>query len=319
MWEFSVFRALGLLIRTWPFVLVRSAVHLAIAALLLVAAAAGAVAGRALAGGAGTPVDPAVWGGAAGLLIAGALIALLRGRLLYRMTVPHLAVMVETLDGRPLSWGTGQLAAARAIVAERFGDEPALLALAKLVRGVIRTATGLVDGLLTDILPVSALDRLARATGAELRLARRLVEAVVLGHAMRVRFENAWEAAHDGLVFYTQNARPMLTNALWLSLTGWGLAGVVALSVLSPLAGFAAAVPDLPWAGPLAAVLIGWAVKAALFDPFALACMVQLHLRLTEDQEPQPEWRGRLTQVSDKFRQLGERALGWRATPAQDA
>lgn len=319
MWEFSVFRALGLLIRTWPFVLVRVAVHLAIAVALLLAAGAGALAGRALAQSAASLVDGAAWGGAAGFLLCLMLITLLRRRFIYRVAVPHLAVMVETLDGRPMSWGVGQLATARTLVADRFGDEPTLFALVKLVRGVIRTATGLVDGLLADILPLSPLDRLARASGAELRLARGPVEAVVLGHALRVRFENAWEAAHDGLVFYTQNARPMMTNALWLSLTGWGLAVIVALSVLSPLSGAAAAVPEFPPAGMLAAALIGWAAKAALYDPLALACMVQLHLRLTEDQQPQPEWRGRLTQVSDKFRQLGERALGWRATPARDA
>ena len=144
--------------------------------------------------------DPAAWGGAAGLLLAVLLIVFLRGRLLYRITVPHLAVMVETLDGRPQPLGTGQLSAARTIVADRFGDETTLLALDRLVRGVIRTATGLVDGLLVDILPLSALDRLVRATGAGLWLARGKIEAAVLGHAMRVRFENAWEAAHDGLV-----------------------------------------------------------------------------------------------------------------------
>ena len=318
MWEFSVFRALGLLIRTWPFVLVRVAVHLALAALVLVGAAAGALAGRALTGPAGAGGNGTLWGGAAGLVLAVALIALLRGRLLYRVAVPQLAVMVETLDGRAPSLGTDQLAAARTLVADRFGDQSGLMALHRLVRGVIRTATGLVDGLLVDILPVAALDRLVRATGAGLGLSRGLIEAVVLGHAMRVRFENAWEAAHDGLVFYTQNARPMLTNALWLSLTGWVLAGLVALSVLSSVTELLAVLPALPWIGPLAAALIGWAVKAALYDPFALACMMQLHLRLTEDQEPQPEWRGRLTQVSDKFRQLGERALGWRAGMAQD-
>lgn len=319
MWEFSVFRGLGLLIRTWPFVLVRAAAHLAMAAALFAGAVAGALAGRTLAGLAGATQDGTLWGGAAGLVLAVALIALLRGRLLYRVTVPQLAVMVETLDGRPPSMGTGQLTTARSFVADRFSDQRGLLALHRLVRGVVRTSTGMVDGLLVDILPLSALDRLVRATGAGLGLSRGLIEAVVLGHAMRVRFENAWEAAHDGLVFYTQNARPMMTNALWLSLTGWALAGLVALAVLSPVAGLLAAFPALPWCGPLAALLIGWVVKAALYDPFALACMMQLHLRLTEDQEPQPEWRGRLTQVSDKFRQLGERALGWRAGPAQDA
>ena len=56
---------------------------------------------------------------------------------------------------------------------------------------------------------------------------------------------------------------------------------------------------------------IAWAVKAAVIEPFALACMLQVFFSVTEGQEPQPEWRGRLTQISDKFRQLGERAVGW--------
>jgi hypothetical protein len=53
-------------------------------------------------------------------------------------------------------------------------------------------------------------------------------------------------------------------------------------------------------------------VKAAVIEPFALACMMQAFRNVTAGQEPQPEWRGRLTQISDRFRQLGERAVGWR-------
>ena len=321
MWEFSIFRALGLMVRTWPFVLLRALVYLAIAVALVVAAGAGAWIGTVLADLWMQPNSAfaGLWGGAVGLALGVLVVALLRGRLLYRVTTGHLAVMVEALDRRPLPLGTGQIALGRAIVADRFGDAPALLALDKLVRGVIRTATGLVDGLLVDILPIAVLDRLARATGLHLRLALWLIEGVVLAHATRTRSENAWEAAHDGLVLYTQNARPLITNALWLSLVGWALAGVVALAALSPAATVAAALPEVPWTAPLLAAVLGWAVKAALYDPLALACMLQLHLRLTEGQDPLPEWRGRLTQVSDKFRHLGERALGGRSGTAQDA
>lgn len=320
MWEFSIFRALGLMIRTWPFVLMRVAIHLVIAALLAVAAGAGAAAGQALAG----LIEPlgmsaALWGGGAGFLVGALAVVFLRGRLLHRMTAPHLAALIEALDRRPLPIGRRQVALANAIVAERFGDARALIALDTLIRSVIRTATGLVDGLMTDILPVSALDRLARASGAQLRLTLGLIDAVVLAHATRTRSENAWEAAHDGLVLYTQNARPMMANAVWLSLVGWALAGLVALAALSPATLLAAVLPGMPLAGVLLAAVFGWAVKAALYDPFAMACMLQLHLRLTQDQDPLPEWRGRLTQVSDKFRQLGERALGWRAGGVQDA
>ncbi|MDP3194572.1 hypothetical protein [Tabrizicola sp.] len=321
MWEFSIFRALGLMIRTWPFILFRAAIYLVMALVLVVAAAAGVVAGHALAGLWGEPVGVSadIWGGAAGLLLAALAVPSLRGRLLHRVTAPHLAALVEALDRRPLPFGRGQVALARAIVATRFGDAPALSALDTLVRGIIRTATALVDGLLVDVLPITALDRLARASGTELRLTLGLIDAVVLAHATRTRSENAWEAAHDGLVLYTQNARPLMVNAVWLSLVGWALAGLVALAALSPATFLAAVLPGVPWGGPFVAVVFGWAVKAALYDPFAMACMLQLHLRLTQDQDPLPEWRGRLTQVSDKFRQLGERALSWRAGGAQDA
>lgn len=317
MWEFSIFRALGLMIRTWPFVILRAAIHLLIAALLVVAAGAGVAAGQALAG---EPLgsSAALLGGGAGLVFGALAVAVLRGRLLHRMTAPHLAALVEALDHRPLPAGRRQVALANAIVAERFGDAPTLLALDSLIRGVIRTATGLVDGLLADILPVSALDRLARASGAQLRLTMGLIDAVVLAHATRTRSENAWEAAHDGLVLYTQNARPLMVSAVWLSLVGWALAGLVALAAVPSMTPLAEALPGVPWAVPLAALIFGWAVKAALFDAFALACMLQLHLRLTLDQDPLPEWRGRLTQVSDKFRQLGEQALRWRSGAAQD-
>jgi hypothetical protein len=64
MWEFSVFRALGLMVRTLPFLLFRSAVCLTVAAALALAAAAGATAGRLLEGEG--PGFGAQWGASAG-------------------------------------------------------------------------------------------------------------------------------------------------------------------------------------------------------------------------------------------------------------
>lgn len=310
MWDFSVFRAMGLMLRTLPFLLLRVAVCLGIAAALALGWVAGAAVGRLFEVSADQSLV-AVWGGAAGVLIVAALVHLRRDQILFLVKAGHVALMVEALDGRRLPLSTGQISLARAIVAERFAEARSLLALDRLVRAVIRTATGMVDGLLEGLLPLALLDRLTRATGMHLRLAIGLIDAVVLGHAIRSRSENAWEAAHDGLVLYTQNARPVMTNAVWLQLVGWGLAAVLLLSVLSPAATVAAFLPAVPGAALLLAALFAWVVKAALYDPFATACMLQLHLRLTEGQEPLPEWRGRLTQVSDKFRLLGERALGW--------
>jgi hypothetical protein len=227
--------------------------------------------------------------------------------------------MVEYLDGKPLPYGRGQIAHARAVVAERFGQASALFALDRLVRGVIGLITGLAEGVMT-LLPIPGLNQIIGVIRAWLRLSVGLVDEVILAHALRTRSENAWEAAHDGLVLYAQFSRPMLVNAAWLTLISWSLSVAVFVFMLAPAAGLIWLLPGEATAGMYVfALIFAWAVKAALIEPFALACMLQVFFNLTEGQEPSPEWRGRLTQLSDRFRQLGERAVGWTPRGPTDA
>ena len=133
---------------------------------------------------------------------------------------------------------------------------------------------------------------------------------VILGHALRSRSENAWAAAHDGLVLYAQNARPLLGAAAWLTLITWVLSALVFLLMLGPAAAVIYFFPGDGSAGLFVfALLFAWAVKAALIEPFALACLLQVFFNETEGQVPNAEWRGRLTQISDRFRKLGEQAV----------
>jgi hypothetical protein len=203
------------------------------------------------------------------------------------------------------------------VVTERFGQSSALFALDQLIKGVIAVVSSLVEGVLT-LLPIPGLDRAVGVLRAYLRLAVGLVDEVILAHAIRSRSENAWEAAHDGLVLYAQNARPMLVNAAWLTLFTAGLSVLVFFVMLAPAATVVWLLPGDSSAGMFVfALVFAWAVKAALIEPFALACMLQVFFKVTEDQDPLPEWRGRLTQASEKFRKLGESAVGWR--PARPA
>ena len=69
------------------------------------------------------------------------------------------------------------------------------------------------------------------------------------------------------------------------------------------------------------AILFAWAVKVALIEPFAIACNAAgLFQGGRTGRPPNPEWVAKLDSTSDKFRKLGERALGWatrgRAAPA---
>lgn len=317
MWDFSVSKALGLMVRTAPFILFRIVVYFGISAALTLMTGAGAGVGYGI-GAFGEDefqVNSTFWGGTIGFGLTASVIFFLRDYILYLVKAGHIAVLVELLDGKQIPGGKGQIDYARGIVTERFGQASALFALDQVIKGVITVVTGLLQGLMT-LLPIPGIDQVMGLVRAYLRLAVGLVDEVILGHAIRTRSENAWEAAHDGLVLYAQNARPMLVAAAWLTLIAWVLAALVFLLMLGPAAAVVLLLPGDGSAGLFVfAFVFAWAVKSALIEPFALACMLQVFFRETEGQEPNAEWRGRLTHASDKFRKLGEQAVRGGAGP----
>ena len=320
MWDFSLSKALGLMARTAPFILLRIIVYFAItgALILMTGAGAGVGYGVGLAGDDEFQMTSTFWGGTAGFGLTAGVIFFFRDYILYLVKAGHIAVMVELLDGRQIPGGQGQIAYARTVVAERFGQASALFALDQLIKGVIAVTTGVVQGLMS-LMPIPGLDRLMGVVRAYLRLAVGLVDEVILGHAIRSRSDNAWEAAHDGLVLYAQNARPMLIAAAWLTLITWVLAVFVFLLMLGPAATVVWLLPGESSAGLFVfALVFAWAVKAALIEPFALACLLQVFFKQTEGQTPNAEWRGRLTHASAKFRKLGEQAVSGGLNPRAD-
>lgn len=320
MWDFSIAKALGLMVKTAPFVIFRVVVYFAISAALVIVTGTGAGIGYGvgLFGDVEFQTTSTFWGGALGFGLTVGVIFFLRDYLLYLVKAGHIAVMVELMEGKPVPGGKGQIAHAQDVVTARFGQASALFALDQLIKGVVGVITGLLQGVLA-FMPIPGLDRLMAVFRAYLRMAVGLVDEVILGHAIRTRSENAWEAAHDGLVLYAQNAKPMLVNAAWLTLVTWVLSALVFLVMLAPAAAVVWLLPGESGAGMFVfAVVFAWAVKAALIEPFAVACMLQVFFTVTEGQVPNAEWRGRLTQASTKFRKLGERALTWQQGPVED-
>lgn len=300
MWNFSLLKALVAWGKLAPLLVVRLAVFAAVALVLAVAIALGVWLGVRLHpfGGAS---DTAL-GGLAGLAVAAAVLAILGSEFRQTLQIRMIALIADLLDGVRVPMGQGQIAHARAAVAARFGSRAQAGALYRYVRGVARKVPGVAEGV-GPILSLPLLGRLA--TGG-------LVNQAVLAHSYRARPENAWEAAHDGLVLTTQNARELLGAAGRINAVGWAMALAVFLVLLPPFVGLL-----VLWSaagatsGIVAAALAALAIRSALIQPFALACLWQVFLRTTAGQEPLGEWRGRLTQISTPFRDLGDRAVAW--------
>ncbi|WP_226778884.1 hypothetical protein [Oceaniglobus trochenteri] len=320
MWDFSIGGALGMMGRTLPFILMRIAVYFGITLGYILVTGAGAGIGWGI-GGFGDAefrASTTAWGGFAGLGIFGAVMYWAREYILYIVKAGHIAVLVELIDGKPLPQGRGQIAHATATVKERFPQASTLFLMDQLIRGVIRAISGLVRGILT-VLPIPGAQPLAGVVSAFLRVAVGFVDEVILAHAIRNQSDNAWMSAREALVLYGQNWKVMLKNAAWLAIIVYGLGFLVFLVMLAPAALVVYLMPGA-WAagGVIFALLFAWSVKAALLEPFAITCMMQVYFKTTDGQQPNPEWDARLEQMSGKFRKLKERALGAGTAPASE-
>lgn len=313
MWDFSISRSLGLMVRTLPFIVFRLIVYfgVAVAYVLVTGVGAGIGWGVGAFGDADFHAATTFWGGAIGFAVTAGVIYFLREYILYVVKAGHIAVLVELLEGHNVPDGRSQIDYASEMVRERFAETSVLFGVDQLVKGVLRAILGLVQGI-ASLLPIPGLDQAVGLVKAFLRIAIGFIDEVILGYAFRTRATNPWESAQTALVLYAQNYRFMLKNAAWLTIITYGLAFVVFLAMLAPAGAVVYLIPG-GWSagGFIFAIVFAWAVKAALIEPFAITCMMDCYFRAIQGQTPDPAWDARISEVSRKFNELKERAMGW--------
>lgn len=321
MWDFSMGGALGMMARTLPFILLRMAVYFGITLGYILVTGVGAGVGYGIGGfgDEGFRASTTMWGGVAGFGLFGAIMYWAREYILYIVKAGHIAVLIELIDGKPMPQGRSQVAHATGVIKQRFPQASVLFAVDQLIKGVVRTITGLMRGILT-VLPLPGVQQLAGILSAFLRVAVGFVDEVILAYAIRTQSTNAWMSAKEALVLYGQNYKVMLKNAAWLAVFVYGLSILVFLVMLAPAALVVYLMPGAWSAGGLVfALLFAWSVKAALLEPFAITCMMQVYFKTIEGQQPNPEWEAKLEQMSGKFRKLKERAFDAPGRPAENA
>lgn len=299
---------MGLMVRTMPFLLLRLLVYIGIAVAYMLCAGLGVAIGYGVGavGSASGQGGAAVWGGLIGFGLAGAVMYWAREYLLYLVKAGHIAALIELIDGREFPAGRGQVDYARGIVQSRFKQASALFALDQLIKGVIRAVTGLAGGLMTFLPGGSQLRSLVRAF---LRMSVGFLDEIILAYAIRTRSENGWLAAQEALILYGQNWKIMLRNAAWLMVIIYALSFGVFLILVGPASYLVYMIPGAWSIGSLiVALLLTWAIKAAVFEPFAVACLMQVYFKIIEGQQPDPEWEGRLEQLSSHFRKIKAKA-----------
>jgi hypothetical protein len=315
MWDFSLTDAARAVIRTAPFVALRMVVYVGMALALMLTTGLGAGAGL-LVQRASHGHNGALFGGLAGFVLVLGLLHLAREYILYLVKAGHIAVLTELYDGNPVPGGEGQIGYGAQFVRSHFAESSVLFGVDQLIKAVVNALTNTVNRI-ASFLPIPGLVPLLKLAEAVVRTSLTYVDELILAYLIRTRTTNPWATARDGLILYAQNYQHFLKNALWLRLFLWAITVAIFAVLLTPAWGFAHALPGHhAWWGIAFAIVLAWALKAALLEPLAIAALMQVFFRTIEGQRPDPEWEDRLNKASARFRELGEKASNWIPRPA---
>lgn len=235
----------------------------------------------------------------------------------YLLKAAHTAVMTEFIVHGTAPAGN-QIAYGRQQVTERFRDTSVLFAVDVLVEGAVKAFVR-TFARIAGLLPIPGLDGLTKLLERVAVASATFIDEAVLSRAYAMREQSVWKVAHDGVILYAQAWRPILTNAVALTLVGYVEFFVFLIVLALPALAIGAALPS---AGPVLAILVfagAWLLKLALADAFALAATLIAYHRTTESLTPNPEWKLKLEGASEKFKELGRKAAASVPVPGAGA
>jgi len=319
MMDFKMGEVLGLMRRTAPFLIFRFLIYFGITLAYVLATGTGAGLGYFIGHIGDDPGAYSVWGGLIGFGAISVVAYLLREYLLYMVKAGHIAVLVELMEGRELPQGRGQIDYAQNIVRERFAQASVLFGIDQLIKAVLK-AFNRAFFTISSLIPIPGLQGVASFINTILNLSLTYLDEVILAHNMRTKSDNPWRASQTALILYAQNYKAFLKNAFFLAFFIWGMTLLVFLLILAPVGGLVALFPGT--AGPLTVIVslvFAWGIKQAVIEPLGMTALMQVFFKVTEDQEPDPEWDARLNDVSSKFASFRDKAMAWDKDSAKNA
>ena len=226
---------------------------------------------------------------------------------LHLIACGHVAVLTELIvRGQVGNGGESMFAYGRRIVTERFGQVNALFGLNALVRGIIQSFHRTLDWT-AELLPIPGLESVASLISVILRAATRYLDKVIFSYNLARGEQDPWAGAREGIVYYCQNAMPILKTSIWIVIQERVLSFFLWLLLLVPAGTITVMLPHaVREVGGLITVVIALLLASALREAFIrpiflVMIMIRFHA-LAENQPINAEWADRLAQMSDKFR-----------------
>jgi hypothetical protein len=309
--DFKIGEILGLMARTMPFLVFRFLIYFAITLAYILMTGIGAGIGYGIGMVGGEPGAFSFFGGLIGFGIMSAIAYLLREYLLYMVKAGHIAVLVELMEGREIPGGRGQIDYAQSVVKERFAQSSVLFAVDQLIKVILRAFNRIFFSI-ANFIPIPGVQGIAKFINTVINLSLTYLDEVILAYLIRTDSQNPWAGSRTALILYAQNYKAFLKNTLFLAFLIWGLTFLVFFLILGPMIVIVNFIPAV--AGPLAlitALVFAWGVKQAVIEPIGMTALMQVFFKVTEGQQPNPEWENKLESVSKKFGELKSKAGDW--------
>ena len=133
--------------------------------------------------------------------------------LLHLLACGHVVVLTDLITRGQVAANAGelQLAYGKRVVTERFGQVNALYGLNMLVRGILQVFHRTLDWI-GEMLPIPGLESLSNLVNIVMRAATRYLDKVILSYNLARNDQDPGRGAREGIVYYCQNARPILQD-----------------------------------------------------------------------------------------------------------
>jgi hypothetical protein len=309
----SVGEAMGLLMKTLPFLGVRLGISLGltVAAIVYWALLIGGFIFLSKA----TPLLGWAWLIALGV-VAGGLWRFFVRYVLYMLKAGHIVVLTELITSGQVGNGSeGMFQYAKRVVTARFGEINVLFGLDMLIDGIVRAFNRTLDWI-ANLLPIPGLDSVMGVVRGVLRASTTYIDETIFSYNLARGDENVFRSSKDGLIYYAQNAKEVLRTGVWVVVLDYVLTFAVWLVMLAPAFVIAYLLPGAAGlAAMVVAALLAGSIRSAVLHPlFLTLVMVKFHT-VTQNQPINLEWDQRLSSASRKFDELKGKAEEWVRTP----
>lgn len=226
----------------------------------------------------------------------------------YLLKAAHVAIIAELLVNGKVPNGQGQIAWGKQKVQERFGEVNGMFVIDELVMGVVRAFTRTVF-MLTSWLPGDTLRTMVQIINRVIEYAMNYIDEAVLARSFWNESDSVWTNARDGVVLYAMVWKPILKNAVALMILSF-VPFVIAFIIFAAPIGLilSRTSPQLAGWSIIATFVLAYLIKVAIGDAFAMTAIIATYQRETQNLTPDPNMVAKLDSVSDKFKNLKQRA-----------